>query len=93
VTRSSIYKKAITGSITFRNVSRPVPIPKGVVVVNPATSFSRTIWSRIGKYLGELPKPLYTLAMAPIGLLLVDQGQVRPSATIFVTSLRRRRVL
>jgi len=52
---------------------------KGVVLVNPATSFSRTLWSKIGPVIARLPQPLYTLGMIPIGLLLIDAGQVRQS--------------
>jgi hypothetical protein len=47
-----------------------------VVLVNPATSFSRTLWSKLGPFIARLPQPLYTLGMIPIGLLLIDAGQV-----------------
>lgn len=59
---------------------RPFPCcSKGVVLVNPATSFSRTVWAKLGPYLTRLPAPLYTLSMLPIGMLLLDGGQVGPS--------------
>lgn len=50
---------------------------KGVVLVNPATSYSRTLWSKLGPVIARLPQPFYTLGMIPIGLLLIDAGQVR----------------
>lgn len=50
---------------------------KGVVLVNPATSFSRTIWGRVGPIITKLPAPLYTLSLLPIGLLLIDGGQIQ----------------
>lgn len=47
------------------------------MLVNPATSYSRTLWSKLGPFIARLPQPLYTLGMIPIGLLLLDAGQVR----------------
>lgn len=50
---------------------------KGVVLVNPATSYSRTLWSKLGPVIARLPQPLYSLGMIPIGLLLLDASQVK----------------
>jgi pimeloyl-ACP methyl ester carboxylesterase len=50
---------------------------KGVILVNPATSYSRTIWAKFGGVITKLPEPLYGLSLLPIGLLLVDGGQIQ----------------
>lgn len=49
----------------------------GVVLVNPATSYSRTIWAKFGQAITKLPEPFYGLSLLPIGLLLVDAGQIQ----------------
>ena len=49
----------------------------GIVLVNPATSFSRTIWGKVGPLITKLPQPFYTLSLIPIGLLLIDGGQIQ----------------
>lgn len=59
----------------------PICCRKGVVLVNPATSYSRTLWSKLGPVIARLPQPLYTLGMLPIGLLLLDAGQVKKPAS------------
>lgn len=48
-----------------------------MILVNPATSFSRTVWAKLGTYITRLPTPLYTLSMLPIGMLLLDGGQIQ----------------
>ena len=50
---------------------------KGVILVNPATSYSRTNWARFGQLITKLPQPFYSLSLLPIGLLLVDAGQIQ----------------
>ena len=59
------------------STSSPKSQIKGVVLVNPATSFKRTLWSKLGPVIAKFRGPLYTLGMLPIGLLLIDAGQVR----------------
>ena len=50
--------------------------PTGVVLVNSATSYSRSALARVGPWCASQPQPLYTCALAVLASLVFDPAQL-----------------
>jgi len=62
--------------------------PTGVVLVNPATSYSRSILSSVGPACAQLPQPLYALSLLLLAALVLEPAQL-PAFVMLILALRQ----
>jgi len=62
--------------------------PVGVVLVNPATSYARSILSTVGPACASLPQPVYSLSLLLLAALVFEPAQA-PAFIMLILALRQ----